>query len=154
VTDITCECGGETGYLSVLPATILSTTTKEEPMEEINYPEVIASLESRIKNLEYTKENLNNSVNRYYAQEQQLRSYLMDNHEELDMHTEEIADIFNISLTKEVEFEATITVTGTVEVSIFEGTDLEDFLSENLYVDSGHGDVCINGHQVDNVTEV
>jgi hypothetical protein len=154
----TCPCGREMSYLG---ATIHPfNKTKEESMiidETPNivqpYVEKIEGLETRIKHLEYANTNLQSSVNKAYTQTQQLRSYLMDNHEELELHTEEIANIFDIPLTKTVEFEATVIVTGSVEVELFGGIDLDEFLSENLYVDSAHGDVYISDHSVDNVVE-
>ena len=150
------ECHGELTLLSVADATIPPTQTKEENMEattQIDYLKVIEEKDSYIRSLEYAKENLNNSVNQYYTKEQQLRSYLADNGEEMEIFAEDIANIFDIPLTKEIEFEATVTVTGTIEVPLFGDFELEDFVQENLYVDSAHGDVCISGHSVDNVVE-
>lgn len=153
----TCPCGREMSYISV----IILPTNERNQMSIIDetpniikpYTDKIEALELTIKNLEYAKTNLNQSVNKSYTQVQQLRSYLMDNYEELELHTEEIANIFDIPLTKTVEFEATIIVTGSVEVELFGGIDLDEFLSENLYVDSGHGDVYISDHTVDHVRE-
>jgi predicted nuclease with TOPRIM domain len=169
VMKLTCPCGRKLDVLSVADATIPSTTTtKEETMSIIDETPImvkalqdhVAMLEGKvtdyqnqITNLTYVKENLNKSVNDYYTKTQELRSYLMDNHEELELHTEEIANIFDIPLTKTVEFEATVIVTGSVEVELFGGIDLDEFLSENLYVDSAHGDVYISDHSVDNVVE-
>jgi hypothetical protein len=156
VMDLTCRCGTACILLSVVDATIPSTTTtKEETMETatINYPEVIASLENRIKSLEYANENLNTSVNNYYTKEQRLRSYLSDNAEDMEHHAQEIAQIFDIPLTREVEFEATITVRGTVELEIFGGIELDEYITDVLTVDSYNGDVSIFDYTVDNVTE-
>lgn len=160
--NLTCRCNSNCTLLSVVDATIdPSTTTKEENMEapfgatieSINYPEVIESLENRIKSLEYANENLNTSVNNYYAKEQRLRSYLSDNAEDMEHHAQEIAQIFDIPLTREVEFEATITVRGTVELEIFGGIDLDEYITDVLTVDSYNGDVSIFDYTVDNVTE-
>ena len=118
-----------------------------------DYTEVIANLENRIKSLEFANGNLNTSVNNYYTKEQQLRTYLMDNYEELEMHTEEIANIFDLSLTKTVEFEATIVVTGSVEIEIGSGIDLDEYITDVLTVDSYNGDVSIFDYSVDNVRE-
>lgn len=154
----TCPCGREMSYLG---ATIHPLTNEGETMSIIDetpniikpYTDKIEALELTIKNLEYVKTNLNQSVNKSYTQVQELRTYLVENHEELELHTEEIANIFDIPLTKTVEFEATVIVTGSVEVELFGGIDLDEFLSENLYVDSAHGDVYISDHTVDNVRE-
>jgi hypothetical protein len=155
VMEITCPCGRKPTLLSVEHATLTQTTTKEETMETatINYPEVIASLENRIKSLEYANGNLNTSVNNYYTKEQRLRSYLSDNAEDMEHHAQEIAQIFDIPLTREVEFEATITVRGTVELEIFGGIELDEYITDVLTVDSYNGDVSIFDYTVDNVTE-
>ena len=153
--NLKCRCNSNCILLSVVDATLTQTTTKEEIMETatINYPEVIASLENRIKSLEYANENLNTSVNNYYAKEQRLRSYLSDNAEDMEHHAQEIAQIFDIPLTREVEFEATITVRGTVELEIFGGIELDEYITDVLTVDSYNGDVSIFDYTVDNVTE-
>lgn len=153
-------CGND---LSVASVTISTTTTEEDKMEPnvaSQILEVISAkdteieiLNNHLKHLEYSNENLNASVNKYYAKEQQLRSYLMDNYESLELHTEEIANIFDIPLTKEIEFEATMIVSGTVEVPLFDEFDIEEFLSENIYVDSANGEICISDHSVDHVRE-
>lgn len=123
--------------------------TSIEAVEEI----AISELRGQIKTLEYTKENLSKSVNNYYSKEQRLRSYLSDNAEDMEHHAVEIANIFDIPLTREVEFEATITVRGMVEVEIFGGIDLEEYISEVLTVDSFNGDVSIFDYTVDHVRE-
>jgi hypothetical protein len=154
VMDLTCRCNSNCTLLSVEDATITSTNEREK-MEILtpDYTEVIANLENRIKSLEFANGNLNTSVNNYYTKEQQLRTYLMDNYEELEMHTEEIANIFDLSLTKTVEFEATIVVTGSVEIEIGSGIDLDEYITDVLTVDSYNGDVSIFDYSVDNVRE-
>jgi transcription initiation factor TFIIIB Brf1 subunit/transcription initiation factor TFIIB len=152
------QCCGFVCQTSVVDATIESTEKKEDPMETAQplefYEELVKNSEARIKHLEYANENLNKSVNDYYTKVQRLRNYIIENAEEMEMFAEEIAFMFDIALTKEIEFEATVTVTGTIEVPVFGDFDLDDFVNENLYVDSANGDVVISGHEVDSVRDI
>ena len=116
--------------------------------------EALGKKDDLIRNLEMRVENLNNSINNTYVKEQRLRNYLAEHGEEMEIFAEDIAEMFDIPLTKEVDFEATVTVTGTIEVPLFGDFDLDDFVHENIYVDSAHGDVVISGHEVDSVTDI
>jgi hypothetical protein len=151
----TCPCGRQMTYIS---ATILTSEqpTKEETMIANALPEEtesVSELRGQITSLEYVSKTLKESVNNYYAKEQRLRSYLVDNAEDMEHHASEIAEIFDIPLTREVEFEATVIVRGTLEVEIFGGIDIEDYISENLTVDSFNGDVSIFDYSVDSVSQ-
>jgi hypothetical protein len=53
--------------------------------------------------------------------------YLKENYEELEEHADEIAKILGITLTNEVEFEMTVSITGTITLPM--GKDFSD-LSE------------------------
>lgn len=158
------ECNGALTLLSVVDATIYPTQKKEETnMEQAVASQfldvvsakdaLIADLEIRIKNLEYVKENLNASVNKYYTKEQQLRSYLMDNYDELEIHANEIAEMFDIALTKEVEYTAWVRVDMTVEVEVGNEFDIEDFISNNLTVDSYGSEVQVTNYEIDRLEE-
>ena len=64
-----------------------------------------------------------------------------------------IADILDIELTKEISWEATISVSGTISVSLTEDYDLESELSDALYVEAHSGDIEVNDYSVDSVQE-
>ena len=40
--------------------------------------------------------------------------YLKENYEDLELHADELANILGIELTNEVEFEMTVSITGTI----------------------------------------
>lgn len=66
----------------------------------------------------------------------------------------EIAEALGIELTKEITWEATIHVSGTMQVSLTDSDyDFEQELNDNLYVDSQHGDIEIGDYEVANVQE-
>lgn len=116
--------------------------------------EALGKKDDLIRNLEMRVENLNNSINNTYVKEKNLRDYLAEHGEEMELFAEDIANIFDIPLTKEVEFEATITVSGTVEVPLFGDIDIEDLISENIYVDANHGDITVGDYSVDHVSDI
>jgi hypothetical protein len=64
-----------------------------------------------------------------------------------------IAEALGIELTRTVEFTATIEVSGTVEVDLLEDYELEDDISDNLYVDSQSGRIEIGDIEVCHVRE-
>ena len=67
----------------------------------------------------------------------------------------EIAEALDIALTKEIEWSATIEVSGTFTVDLLEDADA-DFESEiydNLYVESQNGNIEVGDVEVTNVRE-
>ncbi len=72
----------------------------------------------------------------------------------LDQETlQAIAEALEIPLTKEISWEATLHVSGTMQVSLLEDNDFESELNDNLFVDSQHGDIQIDNYEVANVQE-
>lgn len=156
MTNVTCPCGGNCTYLSVQDATIPSTTTtKEETMETTQAlalqemiqkkDEYIARLQNQIS-MDSTRIGLyTNSVN-------SLKEYLVENYNELEMHADSIADIFDISLKREVTVNFVIHASATIEVE--PGFDVEDLITDNVFVDANHGDIVIDDYSVEDVQEV
>ena len=66
----------------------------------------------------------------------------------------DIAETLDIELTKEISWEATIHVSGTMQVSLLDDTDFESELMENLTVDSQHGDIEVNDYEIAYCQEV
>ena len=67
-----------------------------------------------------------------------------------------IAEALGIELINEVQFTASIEVSGTYSYNILDGEssdDLEEFVSEALYADSNNGNICIDDTEVCNVRE-
>lgn len=72
----------------------------------------------------------------------------------LDQETlQAIAEALEIPLTKEISWEATLHVSGTMQVSLLEDNDFESELNDNLFVDSQNGDIQIDNYEVANVQE-
>ena len=66
-----------------------------------------------------------------------------------------IAEALDISLTREVEWSATIEVSGTLTIDLLESTvdDVEQEIYDNLYVDSQNGQIEIVDTEICNVRE-
>jgi hypothetical protein len=66
-----------------------------------------------------------------------------------------IAEALDISLTREVEWSATIEVSGTLTIDLLESTvdDVEQEIYDNLYVDSQNPQIEIVDTEVTNVRE-
>ena len=66
-----------------------------------------------------------------------------------------IAEALDIALTREVEWSATIEVSGTLTIDLLESTvdDVEQEIYDNLYVDSQNGQIEIVDTEICNVRE-
>ena len=64
-----------------------------------------------------------------------------------------IAEALGIELTRTVDFTCTIEVSGTIELDLLEDYDIEDEITDNLYVDSQSGRIEIGDQYVTNVRE-
>jgi hypothetical protein len=163
----TCPCGRQMAYIS---ATILSSEqpTKEEQMETIA-PQTMKLdwvenditttkeyTESDVRHLVWVNKNLTSKENESFRKESQLRTLIEDVYEDSDDQESlsKIAEIFGITLTKEVEYTAWVRVDMTVEVEL--GGDLDiiaDFISSNLTVDSYDSMISVNNHYIERVEE-
>ena len=159
VVKLTCPCGRNMSYIS---ATILPTTTKEEAMEyPYNNPEettqvlalqeLILKKDEQIVRLQNANSTYSTDANLQYGRINRVKDYLTENYDELEMHADEIANILQIELSREVTY--TVTMTATVTVSVPVGEDGEDILNENLYIDANHGDIVIDSYDVDSISE-
>jgi hypothetical protein len=93
-------------------------------------------------------------LNRYSKHVAMLESRLSDY---LDMDAEEIVSdicsIFGFNPSKEIEFEGTISFSGTISVPLSDVSDFDiDSIQFNVDIDSDDGDVMIYNSEVDNVT--
>jgi hypothetical protein len=156
----------------VVDATIApSTTTKEETMEETTTPQVMTLdwiendvvtnktyTESDIRHMVWVNKNLTNKQNEWYKKESQLRTFIHDNFENSDDQEAltEIAEMFDIPLTKEIEVTVWVRVDATVEVELTGGDSfdaVEQFVMDNLTVDSYASEMSINNFDIDRVEE-
>ena len=166
----TCPCGREMSYIS---ATILSSEqpTKEEKMESTETTPVVMQLdwvendivttkaytEGDVRHMVWQNKNLTTKQNEWYKKESQLRTLLEEVYADSDDQESlaNIAEIFDVPLTKEVEYTAWIRVDMTVEVEL--GGDLgdaiEDFISSNLTIDSYDSLIQVTNHDIERVEE-
>ena len=118
--------------------------------QTISYPTVkVTEIEWELEQKRYNTKNLAQYISNVNMLENRLAEYL-------DMDSEEIiadiCSIFGLNPTREIEFEATATITGTVNIPL---ADLKDFDIDNLdlyvNVDSYAYDVSADA-EVDNIT--
>ena len=183
VMDLTCRCGTSCTLLSVEDATIPYTdtplTTKEEQMEttENTVPESYNSnllvtykvirgysdaeyATDKVVNLEWELHNgrtnsklvqvLNSKVN--LVKDIITEAYADSDDQET---LRSIAEALDIELTRDVEWSATIEVSGTIQLDLLadSDTDVEQEIYDNLYVDSQNGQIEIVDTEVTNVRE-
>jgi hypothetical protein len=172
VTELKCPCGKMMTYVSVLDATIDPTTKKEEtnmdtltetPAQTMTLDWVENDItttktytENDIRAMYWNNKNLAQKQNEWYKKESQLRTLLHDvyNDSEDKETLEQIADIFDVPLTKEIEATAWVRVDMTIEVDMREGDyDIEDLVRNNLTIDSYGSEISVNDFDVERVEE-
>jgi len=182
VMQLTCPCNSTCTLLSVVDATITpSTETKGNEMEttETTTPAVpdtynanllvtykvihgysdpeyatakVASLEWDLHNARQTQKS--NGV--LHSKIDSVKDIITEAYaDSMDQDTlRAIAEALGIELTREVEWSATIEVSGTISVDLLEGdVDVEQEIYDNLYVDSQNGQIEIVDTEVTNVRE-
>ena len=116
----------------------------------VSYPTVkVVDLEWELEQKRYNTKNLAQYISNVSMLENRLPDYLDMDSEEI---ISDICSIFGLNPTREIEFEATATITGTVSIPL---ADLKDFDIDNLdlyvNVDSYAYDVSADA-EVDNIT--
>ena len=175
------ECQGDLTLLSVLDATIYPTEKKEEQtMEttitiaetynpnllvtykkiedgEVSYPtDKVVDIEYALDQSRRNYTSLTTKQNEWYRKESQLRTLLEEVYaDSQDQDTlSQIAEIFDVPLTKEIEVTAWVRVDLTIEVDLAEGDyDIEDMVRNNLTIDSFGSEISVNDYDVDRVEE-
>jgi len=161
-------CGEEAIWLSVVDATILPIPTKKEeemitetPAQTItltwienDVPTSKTYTENEVRALVYVNKSNQEKANEWYRKESQLRTLLhevYDDSEDQDPLTQ-IAGIFDVPLTKEIEVTAYVRVDMTVEVDMREGDyDLEDLVHNQISVEAYGSEVSVNDFEVERV---
>jgi len=183
VIDITCECGGNTAYLSVEDATIPPiTTTKEEQMETttptVTIPDTynpnllvtykvirgysdaeyatdkVASLEWDLHNGRQSQKNVTTLQSKINTVKDIITEAYADSDDQDTLRA--IAEALGIELIKEVQFTASIEVTGTYSYNILDSDyepDLTDEVTDALFADSNNGNIEITDTEICNVRE-
>jgi len=120
---------------------------------ETTYPtSKVTDIEWKLENYRYVDKRLSD----YSYKATQLQDRLADY---LDMDSEEIVSdicsIFGFNPTKEIEFEANVTITGTVTVPLAELADFDvERVELNINVDSYSHDIDDYNVEVDYITTV
>jgi len=128
--------------------------TKEEPMETtqaLALQEMIQKKDEYIVRLQNEISMHTTNIQMYHNSVKSLKEYLVENYNELEMHADSIADIFDISLKREVTVNFTIHASATVDVE--PGMDVEDIITDNVFVDANYGDIVIDDYSVEDVQE-
>ena len=180
VTQLTCPCGRNMNYLSVVDATIQPTETKEEKMETttevpmtynanalVTYKDIVDGVATyptlKVNELEWKLERIKRLEQQLSISNGQI-SKIIDNLSEdswFNPNTEkeeilnDLCDILDYQPKKEVQFEGTIYISGRVDVPLseYEDFDLDEIMSE-LSVDIYNGDVVIDEYHTEDVREV
>lgn len=177
VTNITCPCNNSTVLLSVEDATIQPTTTKEEQMEttENVVPDTYNSnllvtykkihgfsnpeyITDKVVNIEWELHNGRQSSKTVGVLQDKIntvKTIILEAYADSeDQETlQAIAEALDIELTKDVEFTATIEVSGTITLNLLEDYDLESEITDALYVDAQNGNIVIDEQEVCHVRE-
>ena len=184
VTDLTCRCNSKCTLLSVEDATIPYTDsplpTKEEQMETTTETSVPESYNSNLlvtykvirgySDAEYATDKVVNiewDLHNGRQSQKQASMYASKIDAAKDIITEaygdsddqetlrSIAEALNIELTRDVEWSATIEVSGTITLDLLtdSDTDVEQEIYDNLYVESQNGNIEIHDTEVTNVRE-
>ena len=183
VTELTCPCGRKTTLLSVEHATIApSTQTKEEKMEEATTPAVsvpdtynsnllvtykvikgysdaeyatdkVASIEWDLHNGRQSQKQASMYASKIDAVKDIITESYGDSDDQETLRS--IAEALDIELTRDVEWSATIEVSGTITLDLLtdSDTDIESEIYDNLYVESQHGNIQVDDTEVTNVRE-
>jgi hypothetical protein len=186
VMQLTCPCNSKCTLVSVEDATIPYTDTpltKEEPMEEstVTTTPIPDTYNSNLlvtykvihgySDAEYTTDKVTTiEWDLHNARQTQKANGVL--HSKIDSAKEiiceayadsqdqdtlrEIAEALGIELIKEVEWSASIEVSGTYSFNILENDydmDLESEITDAIFADSHHGNIEINDQEVCNVRE-
>jgi hypothetical protein len=182
VTKLTCPCGRDTTLVSVEHATITpSTETKGNEMEttettvttipDTYNPNLLVTYKvirgysdaeyttDKVTSIEWDLHNARQAQKRVGVFEEKVNTVkniigeaYADSQDQDTLRS--IAEALGIELTREVEWSATIEVSGTITIDLLEDdVDVESEIYDNLYVDSQNGQIEIVDTEVCNVRE-
>jgi hypothetical protein len=180
VTELTCPCGRKTTLVSVEHATITPTITKEDKMETTT-PAVPDTYNSNLlvtykvlrgyADAEYATDKVTSiewdlhngrerlkEVNTLHSKIDTVREIICEAYpDSQDQDTlRAIAEALSIELIREVEFTASIEVSGTYSYNILDSDyepDLTDEVTDAIYAESHNGNIEITDQEVCNVRE-
>jgi hypothetical protein len=171
-SEICSKCYERLTLMSVQDATIQPTTTKEETMETmqdtynsnalVTYKKIVDGqaeyVTIKVTELDWAMERARQDAkmnNANYEKELALEEIIKEAY--VDSEDQEtllkIAELFNITLTKDVEFIATIEISGTVTVSLTDEDALQNLLESSINVSSYDGDLDVSDYVLVNYEE-
>jgi hypothetical protein len=183
VTELTCPCGRKTTLVSVEHATIApSTQTKEETMEDtttttpipesynsnllVTYKVIrgysdaeyatdkVASIEWDLHNGRQSQKRVTTLLSQIDTVKDIITEAYADSDDQDTLRA--IAEALGIELVREVQFTATLEVSGTYTFNILESDydmDLDSEVTDALYADSQNGNITIDDTEVCHVRE-
>ena len=183
VTELTCPCGRKTTLVSVENATIQPTETKGNQMEETTTPAVtvpdtynpnllvtykvirgysdaeyqtdkVTSIEWDLHNARQAQKHNAVLQGKIDAVKEIICEAYPDSQDQDTLR--DIAEALSIELIKEVEWTASIEVSGTYSYNILENDydlDLESEITDAIYAESNNGNIEIGDQEVCNVRE-
>ena len=181
VMEITCPCGRKPTLLSVEHATIQPTETKGNTMEDTNTVTVpdtynpnllvtykvirgysdaeyatdkVTSIEWDLHNARQAQKTNGVLQGKIDAVKEIICEAYADSQDQETLR--EIAEALSIELIKEVEFTASIEVSGTYSYNILDSDyepDLTDEITDAIYAESHNGNIEITDQEVCNVRE-
>jgi hypothetical protein len=182
VTEITCPCGRKPVLLSVVNATIASTTqTKEEKMEDttpaVTVPDTynpnllvtykvirgysdaeyatdkVTSIEWDLHNSRTNSKMIQVLNSKIETVKDIITEAYADSDDQETLRA--IAEALDIELTRTVQWSASIEVSGTIELDLLAGydTDIESEITDALFADSNNGTIEVTDQEVCNVSE-
>jgi hypothetical protein len=183
VTELTCPCGRKTTLVSVEHATIQPTETKGNQMEEstvtispvpdtynpnllVTYKVIrgysdaeyqtdkVTSIEWDLHNARQAQKTNAVLQGKIDAVKEIICEAYADSQDQDTLR--EIAEALSIELIKEVEWTASIEVSGTYSYNILENDydlDLESEITDAIYAESNNGNIEIGDQEVCNVRE-
>ena len=170
VTELTCPCGRQMSYIGVIINPSTEPGVKVETIAEQYNPNLIVTYKAiedgqtryetrKINELEWDMDQfrkLRKKENAWWGKESQLRHIITEAYEnssEPDL-VADIARIFDIPLTKTIEYNASINVTGTIEIDMtMEEPDIRDLVWNALSINSTLGEVEVHDFDVLSVEE-
>jgi hypothetical protein len=135
---------------------LLVTYKKIEDGETSYITDKVNDIEFALDQSRRNYKNLTEKQNAWFRKESQLRTLLEEVYADSSEQEvlAQIADIFDVPLTKEIEYTAWVRVDMTIEVDMTSDMDsIEDFISSNLTVDSYDSAIQVTNHEVERTEE-
>lgn len=120
---------------------------------DITHENEITSLKNEINALESSASYQRPQLNKAFTCREELIEYLTENYEDMGDHASNIAEIFGITLTRQATFNVVMNAQVTINVPLSDVDTVEDFIIENLTVQSSTSDIEIEDYNVETVEE-